>query len=121
MIFTHVILYFQLFRGPARWVRVAELDLSRENTPHRDIAIVSRHIHPGYREPAVYNDIALFRLGTRLVFSSWVQPICLHVADDIFERRGVAAGWGRTDFSRFKAETIRSIILLIKAHKIILI
>lgn len=47
------------------------------------------------------NDIALLRLGRRVIFNDWVKPICLpvnEVANKNFNGQSlVVAGWGKTE------------------------
>ncbi|KAL1117766.1 hypothetical protein AAG570_004081 [Ranatra chinensis] len=86
--------------GVARWVRLGELDLSTtlDDEGLQDLVIVSRIVHPEYKWPAIYHDIALFKLRRGAVFTNWVRPVCLHNDPVIPVSTGVATGWGRTDF-----------------------
>jgi len=82
----------------AKWARLGELDYNSETADARptDYEIVERIIHPNYKSPSLYNDIALFRLERDVHFSAYVRPICLN-ADNILTPSAVTAtGWGKT-------------------------
>ncbi|XP_073978749.1 venom protease-like isoform X3 [Rhodnius prolixus] len=87
-------------QGPARWARVGDLDISSTNEDARpqEKIIVDRIIHPNYKEPAVYHDIALFKLDSDILFNDWVAPICLHTVNEINAPKATITGWGRLDF-----------------------
>ncbi|BES88126.1 serine protease [Nesidiocoris tenuis] len=88
--------------GKAKWVRVGELDLSSntDDAKPQDKEIAERIRHPDYKEPAVYNDIALLRLGSDVIFNEWVKPICLYAgAPEPEPNNVIVTGWGRTDFA----------------------
>ncbi|XP_073978755.1 venom protease-like [Rhodnius prolixus] len=88
-------------QGPARWARVGDLDISSTNEDARpqEKIIMDRIIHPNYKEPAVYNDIALFKLNSDVLFNDWVAPICLHTETNINAPKAIVTGWGRLDFA----------------------
>lgn len=51
-------------------------DFKLDNT---DTYEIEQHIiHPDYKPPSMYNDIALFKVSTEVKFSSSVRPICLN-------------------------------------------
>ncbi|KAK9506532.1 hypothetical protein O3M35_008453 [Rhynocoris fuscipes] len=86
--------------GPARWARVGDLDISSTNEDARpqEKIIVKRTIHPNYKEPAVYYDIALFKLDSDVVFNDWVAPVCLYTDNQISATKATVTGWGRLEF-----------------------
>ncbi|XP_073978743.1 venom protease-like isoform X1 [Rhodnius prolixus] len=89
------------FLGPARWARVGDLDISTSNDDARpqEKRIIERILHPDYKEPAVYNDIALFKLDSNVLLNEWVAPICLHTKEEISVAKATVTGWGRLDFA----------------------
>jgi hypothetical protein len=64
-------------------VRVGELDFSRtdEAASPKDIAVAKIFVHPDYKPPIFYHDIALIRLKENAPFSKFVQPVCLPPPD----------------------------------------
>jgi len=64
----------------------------------KDFRIVEHVTHPDYK-PTVdkrYNDIALFRLETDVIFSSYIRPICVNADPLLNPSPQIATGWGRT-------------------------
>lgn len=59
--------------------------------------------HEDWNEPTTttgsfYADIAMFLMPEKIVFSTFVKPICLWESDDELKSSiGVVAGWGRSD------------------------
>uniref|UniRef100_A0A161MMD7 Venom protease-like protein n=1 Tax=Triatoma infestans TaxID=30076 RepID=A0A161MMD7_TRIIF len=86
--------------GPARWARVGDLDISSTNEDARpqEKRIIQIIKHPNYKEPAVYNDVALFKLDSVVLLNNWVAPICLHTENEINAVKATVTGWGRLDF-----------------------
>lgn len=86
--------------GAARWALLGELDISTtaEDAQPQEREIVERIIHPEYKEPAVYHDIALFKMDREVVFNAWIAPVCLHTASTEGTRVATVTGWGRTNF-----------------------
>ncbi|KAJ9594346.1 hypothetical protein L9F63_014222 [Diploptera punctata] len=89
-------------KGPAKWVRLGELVLGKTNddTEIQDIAIKEVIVHPDFKTPAKYNDIALIRLENKAEFTEFVRPACLHVDMGIKDKRGIATGFGITDYDK---------------------
>ncbi|KAG8327082.1 serine-type endopeptidase activity protein [Homalodisca vitripennis] len=85
--------------GLARWVRLGDLDISTDKDDARpqQFEIIERIVHSGYKAPAFYNDIVLFRLDRAAVFDDYVRPACLHTGMADLTGVGVATGWGRNE------------------------
>lgn len=83
----------------AQWVRLGDLDYISETDEARpkDYKIVERIVHPNYKPPSLYNDIALFRLERDVEFSAFVRPICLNTDHSFRPPAIIATGWGRTE------------------------
>jgi len=86
----------------ARWVRLgvserASGTLFDDNRVARskNYRIVEHIIHPDYKPPSLYNDIALFRLENDVEFSEEVRPICLNSDPYITPLKLIVTGWGR--------------------------
>ncbi|CAI6344853.1 unnamed protein product [Macrosiphum euphorbiae] len=80
-----------------KWARLGELDYNSETADYKptDYKIVKRIIHPNYKSPSLYNDIALLRLERDVNFSAYVRPICLNT-DILTPSAVMATGWGKT-------------------------
>lgn len=53
-------------------------------------------VHPDYSSTTFDNDIALLKLKEKIVFTDFVQPICLHQEDMKEPDNAYATGWGAT-------------------------
>ncbi|XP_060870124.1 serine protease snake-like [Metopolophium dirhodum] len=86
----------------AKWARLGELDYNSKTANARptDYKIVDRIIHPNYKPPSLYNDIALFRLERDVDFSAYVRPICLNTDNTSTPPTVMATGWGKTALDR---------------------
>ncbi|XP_046688610.1 serine protease snake-like [Homalodisca vitripennis] len=75
--------------GLARWVRLGDLDISTDKDDARpqQFEIIERIVHSGYKAPAFYNDIVLFRLDRAAVFDERVREAGLP-----------SHGYGRSDW-----------------------
>ncbi|CAH1153437.1 unnamed protein product [Phaedon cochleariae] len=82
-------------------VRLGELDLSSDNdgSQHMDYRVSSIIVYPDYNWPQVYNDIALLRLQTRVVFTRFIRPACLANSRFLKTGKPLATGWGKTGFN----------------------
>ncbi|XP_076239133.1 venom serine protease Bi-VSP [Calliopsis andreniformis] len=82
-------------------VRIGDLNLKRDDDGAHpvQVEIQAKMIHPGYRENAYVNDIAVLRLAEEVPFSEHLYPICLPVDDslrtrDFYRTYPFIAGWG---------------------------
>jgi len=89
-----------LSRGPAKRVRLGELNLEDpdEETQPQFFKISEMILRPEYKLPARYNDIALFKLGMEVVFSSYIRPACLQVEKYFKDATGIAIGYGQMNY-----------------------
>lgn len=87
-------------------MRVGELDFSRpdeQDSSPEDITVDSVHIHPNYKPPKYYNDIAILKLSRRAEYSRYVRPICLPDPRQRMAYVGthaVLTGWGYLSFGK---------------------
>ena len=85
-------------------VLVGDIRLEPENgTPSNNRMnhmIEKIYIHPEYKPPLKYNDIALIKLRTNVKLSKSTRPACLPQAEDRIDRllHVKAAGWGLLEF-----------------------
>lgn len=64
-------------------------------------------IHPDYDAVMLYNDIALLRLPSKVIFTPYIQPIQLPQGD-LLEKKftgemATVSGWGRTSDQRYES------------------
>lgn len=89
-----------LFSGPAKYVRLGELDYSVDNDDAQpvQINIVERIKHTEYTSRLKYNDIALLRLESDVIFNEYIRPACLPEFSSM-SFWAMATGWGQTNSS----------------------
>ncbi|XP_033207434.1 venom protease-like isoform X3 [Belonocnema kinseyi] len=85
--------------GEPKWVRIGDLNLIKNNDDAQPVnrRIAEIIIHPQYRKPSEYHDIALLRMDKTVKFDAYVRPACLPIFPDIPFRKVIATGWGLTD------------------------
>ncbi|KAE9524622.1 hypothetical protein AGLY_014672 [Aphis glycines] len=90
----------------ARWARLGDLNiiLTTDDARPKDYRIVRRVIHPCFKPPLSYNDVALFQLEKNVEFSEYVMPICLNSNPSLEPRIQVATSWGKPslEFNKYK-------------------
>ncbi|CAI6366304.1 unnamed protein product [Macrosiphum euphorbiae] len=98
----------------ARWARLGVLarvfNESNVNRP-KDYQIVEHVIHPDYKPPSLYNDIALFRLERDVEFSEEVRPICLNSDPSLTPSKQIVTGWGRISTAGPVSDTLLKVYL----------
>jgi transmembrane serine protease 9 len=97
----------------AKWARLGDLNYisKTDNARPKDYRIVQHIVHPAYRPPSQYNDIALFRLETDVEFSAYVRPICLNTDANSTPAKQIATGWGRTSTDSALSEDLLKVDL----------
>lgn len=90
-------------RGLARWARLGDLNIAStaDEAQPEDYRIIEHVLHPEYKPPAQYNDIALFLLEKEVEFSKYVRPICLNSDPLINPTVQIATGWGQIYTGKF--------------------
>ncbi|XP_047470625.1 venom peptide isomerase heavy chain-like [Penaeus chinensis] len=89
-------------RRSASVVRLGEHDYSttRDGNGHEDFPVGATVLYPEYRLPQSYHDLALVKLGRRVVFSSYINPVCLpwgrEAEKDLTGKVVTVTGWGAT-------------------------
>ncbi|XP_047532757.1 serine protease snake-like [Vanessa atalanta] len=87
-------------------VRLGVEDISKDefniNGNPVDVNINSFIVHPMYRAPKKYYDIALIELETEVILMSNVHPACLWTENDnsYLDTKGIVSGWGYTEHGR---------------------
>ncbi|KAJ3629258.1 hypothetical protein MTP99_013660 [Tenebrio molitor] len=84
--------------GPAKWIRLGDTDLqdNKDVPKPQDFTVEQHFIHPEYKSPSHYHDIALIKLDRPAVFNLFVQSACLHVEKSVPKVLTIT-GWGKTD------------------------
>lgn len=97
-----------VFRSPDV-VRVGELDFSQpdeKDASPEDITVDRVDIHPNYKPPKYYNDIAILKLSHQAEYSRYVRPVCLpEPGQQTVAYEGTSAvltGWGYLSFGEHK-------------------
>ncbi|XP_050500474.1 clotting factor G beta subunit-like isoform X4 [Diabrotica virgifera virgifera] len=67
-------------------------DVSNEQVRSIDSII----IHPEFKRPPIYHDIALIKVTEDFNFNKFVSPICLYTNNENPDGEGVHPGWGPT-------------------------
>lgn len=71
------------------------LHVSDDTTRERQVFKIIPH--PAYNTSLFTDDIALLRLSREIIYSDYIQPICLWDPNLSYSRNGVAVGWGYTE------------------------
>ena len=71
------------------------LKVKDSSLPEEDFPIESFKKHPSYNKYTTENDIALIKLGKRVIFGDKIRPACLHQSNYVDETKATATGWGR--------------------------
>ncbi|XP_049702066.2 serine protease snake [Helicoverpa armigera] len=72
------------------------LDKDRNGIPAYDVNITRVIVHPQYKSPMQYFDIALMELQVPVYFSADIQPACLWTKHEVgnYSHKAQVAGWG---------------------------
>lgn len=85
------------FDSSPKWIRLGALDMGKDHENARTDYLIKRVVvHPEYRYPQKYNDIALLKSDKRIQFSEVVRPACLYTKSHINQKTVSATGWGQT-------------------------
>ncbi|KAF2883263.1 hypothetical protein ILUMI_22910, partial [Ignelater luminosus] len=105
--------------GPVQWARMGTINLKepKKGGIPGDFEIVGRYVHPEYKRPSVYNDIALLKLNQSVVRSEYVQPACLNTEFQI-NKFVEAVGWGKTAFTGDSTNNLLKVFLEIYSNAI---
>ncbi|KAL0111199.1 hypothetical protein PUN28_012835 [Cardiocondyla obscurior] len=108
--------------GKAKWVRLGELNLAqaRGSDTSQTIAIDESIIHPDYKYPQQYHDIAILRLEQEANYNQFVKPACLPVdwPDASGSEKAIATGWGVTNWANIKgSDDLLKVIIRLVSHE----
>lgn len=91
------------------WNISADVNCNEENCSKRQVyGIEERIVHENYDPESKHQlyDIALLRLNKTVIYSEWIQPICLPYSTEMIEldlngRDLELVGWGKTESRNF--------------------
>ncbi|XP_077290818.1 modular serine protease-like isoform X2 [Arctopsyche grandis] len=86
-----------------RYVRLGGEGVSSASNPEFLFSVIYHEKHPEAMN--FYNDIGLLKLDRKVKFSAKIRPACLHVGNQVNERKAIATGWGTTE-NRTKSATL---------------
>lgn len=84
-------------------VRLGDLNLEEENdgAKPQTVNVASVTVHPNYKPPQIYHDIALIKLARKVTFDKNLRPACLQVKREVYADKVVATGWGSTNYGMY--------------------
>ncbi|XP_013178849.1 PREDICTED: venom protease-like [Papilio xuthus] len=87
-------------------VRLGDLNLNtsvEDGASPIDVPIKTIHVHPEYKPPMKYHDIAILELAADIDIDSSIRPACLWQKPDFGQYTiAYATGWGTTDPRKYK-------------------
>jgi hypothetical protein len=107
-----------VFRSPDV-VRVGELDfflLYEKDASPEDITVDRVDIHPNYKPPKYYNDIAILKLSRQAEYNRYVRPVCLPESGQTVAYGGTSAiltGWGYLSFGEHRMCLFCTVVILV--------
>lgn len=87
-----------LFRGHVKHVRLGTTNFVKHPDQTQEFEIESIIVHPEYKYPKAYNDIAVLVLKKNVTMNNKVRPICFEKVADLNGKDLIATGWGVTNF-----------------------
>lgn len=88
-------------KGKPQYAVIGDVTLHHSTSVYRkQVRIVDWIMHPAYKPPLIYNDIALLKLESRLELSRYLLPACLGdpVVTPKNDGQVQAIGWGQLSF-----------------------
>ncbi|XP_039439200.1 polyserase-2-like [Culex pipiens pallens] len=104
-------------------VKVGRFNISEEHEEQgRDHEVAKIVTHVNYKPLTYENDIAILKLEVPVIFTQYVQPVCLWKRDDgvvlpnIYGREGTVVGWGLTDSNKTAAILNQARMPIVSTH-----
>lgn len=87
--------------------------MKNSDTEHFSIHVITNIIvHPDYKYPSTYNDIALMKVDSAVKFNSHIYPICLPSSNhNLNVEKALATGFGAIGFSEPMGDKLLKTIL----------
>lgn len=87
-------------------------DINQRNNVEREFRVKNIRKHPNYKKPAVYDDIALIELATRVEFTPYIRPVCLPSRTQTKNLNEVTAtGYGATSYQGLTSTKLQKVRL----------
>jgi secreted trypsin-like serine protease len=105
--------------GDPKWVRLGELILNNttEDADPQDFDVEKVFVHPDYKPPSHYNDVAVLKLQKTVRFNLYIKPACVHTEENLPDSEIQAIGWGKTDYFGDSSSHLLKVYLTIIEHK----
>lgn len=89
---------FFFYSNTIKYVRLGDLDIksNTDNASPQQFTVKKTFIHPSYKSPNRYHDIALIQLDKKVKFTKYVIPACVGLSTDLNGTNPTVAGWGLT-------------------------
>ncbi|PSN46607.1 Venom serine protease Bi-VSP [Blattella germanica] len=81
-----------------------------------DVLVAKINVHPNYKPPKYYNDIAILRLSHSVEYSRYVRPICLPdsgSSESYVGAHAVLTGWGYLSFGGERSPVLQEVSVII--------
>ncbi|XP_068085905.1 venom protease-like [Anabrus simplex] len=97
-------------KGPVKWVRLGDVNLSNTNVDANPqlLNVQDRILHPEYKPPSRYDDIALIKLEKEVKMDAYTRPACLNTRPDIWVKTAIATGFGKVGY--LESETSKDLL-----------
>ncbi|KAK7076696.1 CLIP domain-containing serine protease [Halocaridina rubra] len=89
----------------------------QDGAKHVDFSIQQIIPHPNYTQPTAYHDLALLQLSRKVVFETFIHPVCLPWGEeserDLIGTQVKLTGWGDTQFLGSPSSILQEVDLTI--------
>lgn len=90
--------------GTINWARLGDPVQRRYDEFHQ---VVNNIMHPEYKYPEHYHDLALSELENKVIFNFYISPACIHTELKIPKNiRITVSGWGATGYGEEGSEDL---------------
>ncbi|ODN01061.1 Serine protease snake [Orchesella cincta] len=103
--------------GPPTKLLLGDITLSKRTSNTREMSGVARvFVHPNYKPPQTYHDIAIIQMSRKIRLSKSIMPACLPQAEDdllkkVSSKNFTASGYGITGVGEAQSDTLQVVNL----------
>ncbi|XP_016952778.1 venom protease [Drosophila biarmipes] len=99
--------------GAVNVVRLGELefDNDQDDAQPEDFGVLALKPHPDFKNPELYNDIAVVKLDREVKFNRYKHPACLPFDDGEQHESFIAIGWGQRKFAQKQSKKLLKVQL----------